>query len=109
MENKILILNEDLLDKLVEKLTSKIVNKTQNHENDSEELLDVTQTSQLIKLTKPTLYGLVHKNKIPFYKKGKKLYFYKSEILKWINSGRSTTNNELEERASEYMLKNSQF
>ncbi|RLJ60774.1 AlpA family transcriptional regulator [Lacinutrix venerupis] len=109
MENKILILNETLLDQLVDKLVNKIANSSQNHQNDSEELLDVTQTSQLIKLTKPTLYGLVHKNKIPFYKKGKKLYFYKSEILKWIDSGRSTSESDLEQVANNYIFKNNKF
>ena len=109
MDNQVIIFNEILLDQLVVKLADRIAKSSQNQKSESEELLDVSQTSQLIKLTKPTLYGLVHRNKIPFYKKGKKLYFYRSEILNWINSGKSTTKEDLEERANEYILKNNKF
>ena len=109
MQEKIIVFTETLLDQLVVKLADKIANSSQSDHVSSEELLDVTQTSQLIKLTKPTLYGLVHRNKIPFYKKGKKLYFYRSEILNWINSGKSTTKEDLEDRANEYILKNNKF
>ncbi|TYC18037.1 helix-turn-helix domain-containing protein [Bizionia gelidisalsuginis] len=109
MSEKVFILTEGLLDQLVEKLTIKIVNESQNQKSDSEELLGMNEASQLIKLTKPTLYGLVHRKKIPFCKKGKKLYFYKSELLEWINSGRASTKKDLEERANAYILKNSNF
>jgi excisionase family DNA binding protein len=106
MKNQVLIINEELLEKLAEKLANKFIGLHQN-QSDSEELLDVNQASKIIKLTKPTLYGLVHKKKIPFYKKGKKLYFYKSELLNWISSSKSK--DDLEERANSYLTKNSLF
>lgn len=36
--------------------------------------------------SKPTVYGWVHSNKIPFHKGGKKLRFLKSEIDNWMRS-----------------------
>ncbi|MDB9084349.1 helix-turn-helix domain-containing protein [Parabacteroides merdae] len=37
---------------------------------------------------KPTIYTLARKGLIPAYKRGKKLYFYEDELLKWIEEGR---------------------
>ena len=37
---------------------------------------------------KPTIYTLARKGLIPAYKRGKKLYFYEDELLKWIEDGR---------------------
>lgn len=50
--------------------------------------LDVTQLSKLLDLSVQTIYGLVHRNKIPYHKPGKKLYFLKSEIIEWVTNGR---------------------
>jgi hypothetical protein len=41
---------------------------------------------EVTKLKKQTIYGLTCGEKIPHYKKGKKLYFSRSELLIWIKS-----------------------
>lgn len=43
----------------------------------------------------PTVYGWVHRRKIPSYRQGKRLYFLKSEILAWIKAGRRATIQEM--------------
>lgn len=48
---------------------------------------------------KPTFYGYVSRNEIPFHKRGKKLTFLKSEIDEWLKSGRVKTNAEIEAEA----------
>lgn len=40
---------------------------------------------------KPTVYGWVHSGQIPYHKRGKKLYFLKSEIDVWLKAGRRKT------------------
>jgi excisionase family DNA binding protein len=57
----------------------------------SDELLTIGQAAELLSITTPTVYGLVHKHAIPYSKKGKRLYFSKSELLDWIKSGRRKT------------------
>jgi len=57
----------------------------------TDELLTITQAAELISLTTPTVYGLVSKHAIPHSKKGKRLYFSKTELLDWIKSGRKKT------------------
>ena len=67
--------------------------------------LNIDELSKLISMTKGSIYGLVHKNEIPYHKKGK-LYFLKSEILDWIKSGKRETKSSVHEKANEYLLKN---
>lgn len=56
-----------------------------------QDLLNIQQASELVTLAVPTLYSKVSLKEIPFCKKGKRLYFSKSELLDWINSGRKET------------------
>ncbi len=46
-----------------------------------------------------TIYGWVRNGLIPYYKKGKKLTFKKSEIDRWIEDARQKTDAELQEDA----------
>jgi hypothetical protein len=50
--------------------------------------LDVSRLSDLLDLAPQTIYGLVHRGKIPFHKRNKKLYFFKEEIINWVKSGK---------------------
>ncbi len=54
-------------------------------------------------LRKPTLYGYVQRNEIPYHKKGNRLYFFKSEIIDWIKTGKQKTLKELETDADTYL------
>lgn len=47
-------------------------------------------------LTKPTLYRYVQRCEIPFHKKNNRLYFFKSEIIDWIKTGKQKTLKEIE-------------
>jgi hypothetical protein len=52
------------------------------------------------------VYGLVHKNKIPFIKNGKQLYFVKADILEWVKSGTQKTSRDLDLEVDKYLAKN---
>lgn len=104
------VLFEELIKVISEKVSDNII-KTINSSSTPEEVifLNIDDTAKLINLAKPTVYGLVHQNKIPFLKKGKRLYFKKCEILTWIQSGKQESKSELEIRANEYLSKNRLF
>ena len=51
----------------------------------------------------PTIYGWIRNGLIPYYKKGKKLSFKRSEIDEWMNSARQQTDVELEANAVDYV------
>ena len=48
---------------------------------------NVAEAAEFTHLEVATIYKLVHTRSIPFHKKGRKLYFYKSELNEWIRSG----------------------
>jgi excisionase family DNA binding protein len=52
------------------------------------ELHTVGSLSKLLNLSIPTIYGLTHRNSIPYIKKGKRLYFRHSEIMNWLEKDR---------------------
>lgn len=72
-----------------------------------DEVMNVKMTSEFLFLSVPTVYGLVNKRSIPYYKQGKRLYFRKDDLLKWIESGRRMTNDEVSQSAEQYILKTS--
>jgi excisionase family DNA binding protein len=69
---------------------------------EQDEILSIEQASKLINLAKPTIYGLTCKCEIPYIKKGKKLYFIRSELVAWLNDGRQKTVKEIKAEASNY-------
>ena len=54
------------------------------------------------KPVKPTVYGWVHFRVIPCHRRGKKLYFLKSEIDEWLKTGRKKTNAEIAKEVQEF-------
>ncbi len=50
-----------------------------------QELLDVKELSQLMKVSKSTLYAWVNQRKIPHIKLGKKVLFNPKDIAHWID------------------------
>ena len=57
------------------------------------------------KPVKPTVYGWVHQRAIPCHRRGKKLYFLKSEIDTWLRSGRKKTAAEIAAESDTYISK----
>ena len=78
-----------------------------NSTSADDEFLSVKEVAKLTNYAVATIYDKKHKRQIPFYKNGAKLQFKKSEILQWMEKGKGITSNDLEDRANEYLLKNS--
>jgi len=72
-----------LIDKLddIERLLQQKVSKDQP---DQEDLLIIKEASEFLHLSLPTIYALVSNRKIPFMKKGKRLYFSKKALTEWL-------------------------
>ena len=55
--------------------------------------IGMTEASKLLGKSPSTIYDMTSKRKIPFHKRGNKLYFFQDELLNWItNGGCSDTN-----------------
>lgn len=67
--------------------------------------MNVQQVAEYLTLSVQTIYGLVHKMEIPNSKRGKRLYFKRSEIDEWISQSRRKTRVEIEQEATNYLLR----
>lgn len=68
-----------------------------------ETLLTISEASHLLHLTVPTLYGYVNKLAIPHYRKSKRLYFIREELIEWVKAGRRKTLIEIEALAQNHV------
>lgn len=62
----------------------------------ADKLLSIQEAAIFLNLAQQTLYGFTSNRTIPFIKKGKKLYFRKSDLEQWLTDGRKATVKELE-------------
>lgn len=70
------------------------------------EPMDFESACKYLSISKSYLYKLTCKNKIPFYKpNGKKIYFEKAELNKWLLKNRITPDFEIEEEADKFLKK----
>ena len=71
--------------------------------NQPEQLLTIKQAGELLSLTVPTMYSKVSKREIPVMKRGKRLYFSRTELLEYLKEGRKKSNAEIEQEAKAYL------
>lgn len=94
-----------MMNKIHDKLEhlEKLIVKISNVEEDKEEILNIQEASKLLDLSVSTIYSKVCKREIPVNKQGKRIYFYRHELMKWIKSGRVKTyleiQNDIEKRS----------
>jgi len=94
MENPFQELNERL-DRIEDLLISVKEHKSSEPGGEEERLLNVREAARFLGDAVATLYGRTSKNEIPFYKRGKKVYFKKSELMAWIEQGRVKSQSEI--------------
>lgn len=89
----------DIIGELLVKMNSIEKLLQENKENAvtvDDELLTISDAAKLLKLSVATIYTKVCKNDIPANKQGKRLYFYRAELLNWIKLGRIKTITEIQ-------------
>ena len=64
-------------------------------QEDQDGLLNIEQASKLLNLSVSTIYSKVCRKEIPVNKQGKRIYFYRHELMQWIKSGRVRTYSEI--------------
>ena len=68
-----------------------------------EQLLSIQQAAEFLSLSVPTLYSKVSKGELPVMKRGKRLYFSRTELMEYIKEGRKKSNAEIEAEAEAYL------
>ncbi len=81
----------------VSKLLTKVermetmLEKLQQPVEEADPILTTGQAGSFLDLSRPSMYFLVSRGEINSIKKGKKLYFLKSDLIKYLMSGRRKT------------------
>lgn len=112
MNQKFSSLLDGLIKVLTEQITANIKNELQiqpQKVTQEDEFFNIDELSKLIGLTKSTIYGHVHRNTIPFIKKGRMLRFSKNDILNWLQDGKSKSKADIDNQVNEYLAKKRLF
>ena len=77
------------LEGMLEGTLNKLLEGKLAHNQKSEiELLTIQEAAKFLTLSVSTLYLKVSRREICFQKKGKRLYFLKSDLIEWVKQGR---------------------
>lgn len=99
---EIIVTTKNELEKLIRNsLTEIFQEQVQNEAKPRVEILSLHEAASFLQLAPQTLYGFTSKRKIPFIKKGKKLYFKISELEKWLETGRKKSRDEIEDEMTQ--------
>jgi excisionase family DNA binding protein len=63
----------------------------------SDELMNINEVAKYLDESVQSIYSRTSRRTIPFYKKGKKLLFKKTEILDWLDGQKKKTVSELQD------------
>ena len=63
----------------------------------ADQLMTVEQAAKFLTLAKPTIYAMVSHGEIPNLKRGKRVYFQKTDLLNYLKAGRRKSYKELQD------------
>ena len=95
---------ENLIKKVITETFSSLDLSSTNIPLTHNDFMDINETANFLKLAKQTLYSKVHARLIPHFKEGKRLYFSREELTKWIISNKVKTIEEIESEADNYIF-----
>jgi len=84
-------LSTEELSGLMEKSVRNVMGDYDIRTPETDQLLNARQAAKLINYRRPTLYGLVRQNKIPYSKTAGKLLFSRKKLLDWVENKNSTS------------------
>ena len=70
---------------------------------EEKEILTIEEAASFLNLTKQTIYQRTSNRTIPFYKKNKRLYFKRSELITWLEEGKMKTQEEFDEEMEQHL------
>ena len=80
------------------------VEKLRKHLYLAKEMLTLEEAAAFLGVSKSSLYKMTHARAIPYYKPNNKLvYFDRSELTGWLRRCRVASDEELDERAKDWM------
>ncbi len=97
--NEIIITSKEDLQELIQISVKKALSDQHQSKLDAvQEILDIQEAAEFLKLKVTTIYGYTSQSQIPFIKRGKKLYFEKSKLEAWLKEGKKESISEIRKR-----------
>jgi excisionase family DNA binding protein len=94
------------LDQIYNKLDELQKNRQKKEDDhDPHVILNVKQAAELLNLSIYSIYAKTSRKEIPFSKRGRHLYFFKTDLINWLKKGKYKTNDEIEKEVEQYLLK----
>jgi len=63
-----------------------LMGNLQPRDPEETQLLTIQEAAEFLKVTGPSLYSKVSRKEIPVNKPGRRLYFYKDDLLAWVRA-----------------------
>lgn len=79
-------------------------NQNGSEKTQSEEILTVKEAAEFLNLSIYSIYAKTSRKEIPYHKSGRKLHFFKVDLINWLKKTRIKTNAEIEEEAEEFLI-----
>ncbi len=91
---------------LIENSIRTVLSSIEQPTNTAEvEILTVPEAAKFLRLSVPTIYGLIHKQAIPVMKQSRRCYFSKSELIEYLKKGRKCTLAEIDADTDLFLAK----
>ncbi len=105
MENPFKLIDERL-ERIENLLLSLLEEKPIIHKVSTvKDMMTTSELADYLSISKSLVYKLTMNNEIPFSKPSKRIFFYKKEIDEWVQQHRNKTKYEIEQEASNYILR----
>lgn len=65
----------------------KVLGRTSQQHDEGHNLLTLNEVAALLGKSSSTIYAMTSDKRIPYHKRGNKLYFFEDEIIRWIEQG----------------------
>ncbi len=76
-------------------LLRQLLQAQENSTQQDKEFFTIKEAAKFLRVAVSTIYSYTHKRLIPFFKRGKKVYFKKTDLFDWINSGEKKSKEEI--------------
>ncbi len=63
----------------------------------ADQLMTVDQAAKFLSLAKPTIYAMLSRGELPNLKRGKRVYFQKTDLLNYLKAGRRKSFHQLKD------------
>lgn len=93
-----------MLTKEVSELKSLLIQKQEQAPTErTENPLNVQGAAEFLGLTEPTIYSKCSRNELPYIKRGKRLYFFRTDLMQYLKDGRVKSNAELDQEVESFL------